>query len=67
MELDKSHNEDCDPSPCGGEVDLSLLQDSLRLTPWERFLENERALAFVRMLESAQTDRYGSPDICVHL
>ena len=61
MEPDMNYSEDCDASPRGGEVDLSLLQDSLRLTPWERFLENERALAFVRMLESAQTDRDGSP------
>ena len=36
------------------EVDLSLLEDSLRLTPWQRLLENERALALVRMLEAAR-------------
>lgn len=36
------------------EIDISLLEDSLRLTPWQRLLENERALALVRMLETAR-------------
>lgn len=37
----------------GDEIDVSLLEDSLRLTPWQRLLENERALALIRMLEAA--------------
>ena len=34
-------------------VDMSLLQDSLRLTPWQRLRENERALALALALEAA--------------
>jgi hypothetical protein len=43
------------PSETAAEVDIdvSLLEDSLRLTPWQRLMENERALALVRMLEEA--------------
>lgn len=37
------------------EIDLSLLEESLRLTPWQRLQENERALVLVRMLEAAQS------------
>lgn len=37
------------------EIDLSMLEESLRLTPWQRLQENERALVLVRMLEAAQT------------
>jgi hypothetical protein len=44
------------------EVDLSLLEDSLRLTPWQRLLENERALALVQMLEAAQPPADGTPE-----
>ena len=35
------------------DIDLSLLEDSLRLTPWQRLVENDRVLALVRMLEQA--------------
>lgn len=46
------------------EIDLSLLEDSLALTPWQRLLENERALQLVRMLEAAQprTDGAAEPN-----
>lgn len=42
------------------EIDVSLLEDSLRLTPWQRLQENERALALVRMLEAAQASADGA-------
>ena len=42
------------------EIDVSLLEDSLRLTPWQRLLENERALALVRMLEAAHVTADGT-------
>ncbi|HEY5909419.1 MAG TPA: hypothetical protein VJA21_02315 [Verrucomicrobiae bacterium] len=44
------------------EIDLSLLEDSLRRTPWQRLLENDRALALVRMLETAQMPADGTPE-----
>ena len=38
----------------GADIDISLLEDSLRLTPWQRLIENDRALGLVRMLEQAK-------------
>ncbi len=42
------------------DIDVSLLEDSLRLSPWQRLLENERALALVRMLEAAHVPADGT-------
>lgn len=47
-------------TPTEDEIDLSLLEDSLRLTPWQRLLENDRALALVRMLEQAKNRKDGT-------
>jgi len=43
-------------------VDMNLLEDSLRLSPWQRLLENDSALALVRMLERAKVRDDGSAD-----
>jgi hypothetical protein len=43
------------------DIDLSLLEDSLRLTPWQRLVENDRALALVRMFEQAGARHDGEP------
>jgi hypothetical protein len=61
MESVQRNNATPAAAPGGEEVDFSLLQDTLRLTPWERFLENERALDLIRMLEAAQPTVHGSP------
>ncbi len=58
MEPAQEHNSTPEPAPEVEEIDSSLLEDSLRLTPWQRLVENERMLALVRMLEAAQ----GPPD-----
>jgi hypothetical protein len=42
------------------DIDISLLEDSLRLTPWQRLIENDRALALVRMLEQAKVRDHGT-------
>ena len=44
------------PSPLATDrdIDVTLLEDSLRLTPWERLVENDRALGLVRTLERAR-------------
>jgi hypothetical protein len=42
------------------DIDISLLDDSLRLTPWQRLIENDRALALVRMLEQAKIREHGT-------
>ena len=59
-----AQKKDAITDSCGGEeaVDLSLLEDSLRLTPWQRFLENERSLALVRMLEAAKLRADGAAE-----
>lgn len=54
-----------DASPAHGlavdnDIDLTLLEDSLRLTPWQRLIENDRALALVRMLEQAKIRNDGT-------
>ena len=51
-----------EPAQNGEQVDLSLLEDSLRLTPWQRLLENERAPELVRMLEAAQPRADGTAE-----
>jgi len=42
------------------DIDISLLEDSLRLSPWQRLIENDRALALVRMLEQAKIREHGT-------
>jgi hypothetical protein len=51
-----------EPVPEREEIDYSLLEDSLRLSPWQRLMENERALELVRMLEAAQPRANGAPE-----
>ena len=51
------------PAPTADiDIDASLLEDSLRLTPWQRLVENDRALGLVRMLEEAGTRTHGATD-----
>ncbi len=40
------------------DIDLSLLQESLRLTPWERMLANDDALNFAESLRAAMKRRH---------
>jgi hypothetical protein len=40
-------------------IDMWLLAESLRLSPWERLLENQSALTLVRMLEQAPWSAHG--------
>ena len=35
-------------------VDMSLIEENLRRTPWERLLANDRALALIRVIENAK-------------
>ena len=36
-------------------IDMSLIEENLKLSPWERLLANDRALALVRALQQART------------
>ena len=40
------------------DIDLSLLEESLRLTPWERMLANDDALNFAESLRAAMKRRH---------
>jgi hypothetical protein len=35
-------------------IDMSLIEENLRLSPWERLLANDRALALGRALQQAK-------------
>jgi hypothetical protein len=51
------------PAPTAADdIDSSLIEDSLRLTPWQRLVENDRALGLVRMLEEAGIRTHGASD-----
>ena len=43
------------------EIDLSLLEDSLAKTPWERMLANDDALRFADSLRDAMERRNAKP------
>ena len=47
--------------PIEGEIDLSLLEESLRLTPWERMLANDDALNFAESLRTAMEKHHAKP------
>ena len=36
-------------------IDMSLIEENLRRSPWERLLANDRALALVRAMQRART------------
>ena len=44
-------------APDSGEIDLSLLHDSLAMTPWERMQANDDALNFAESLRAAMEKR----------
>jgi hypothetical protein len=62
---DKSDNEEMvlkETSPTygvamDGDIDLSLLKDSLAKTPWERMQANDDALNFAESLRTAMEKR----------
>ena len=43
--------------PAGSEIDLSLLEHSLTMTPWERMQANDDALNFGESLRAAMEKR----------
>ena len=47
----------CYSDPVHEEIDLSLLDDSLAKTPWERMLANDDALRFADELRIAMEKR----------
>lgn len=44
-----------------GEVDLSLIDHCLSLTPWERMLANDAAVNFAAELQEAMRRRHAQP------
>ena len=45
---------------CEDGIDMALIEDALRLSPWARLLENDGALQLVRELEQARIRVDGS-------
>lgn len=45
------------PGAGASDIDLSLLAESLRMTPWERMLANDDALNFAESLRAAMERR----------
>ena len=43
-------------------IDMSLVEENLRLSPWERLLANDRALALVRAVQNAKSVSDGTPN-----
>ena len=43
------------------EIDLSLLEESLAMTPWERMQANDDALRFADSLRAAMEKRHAKP------
>lgn len=41
-------------------IDMSLIEENLKLSPWERLLANDRALALVRALQQAKAVAHGT-------
>jgi hypothetical protein len=41
-------------------IDMSLIEENLKLTPWERLLANDRALALIRALQPLETTAHGT-------
>lgn len=37
-------------------IDMSLIEDNLKLSPWERLQANDRALGLVRALQNSKPD-----------
>jgi hypothetical protein len=44
------------------EIDLSLLEDSLAKTPWERMQANDDALRFADLLRAAMEKQNAKPE-----
>jgi hypothetical protein len=44
-----------------GDIDLSLLMDSLSKTPWERMQANDDAVNFAETLRGAMLKRHAKP------
>jgi hypothetical protein len=42
-------------------MDMSLIESNLEMSPWERILQNDSVLAFVRMLQKGNPHLNGEP------
>jgi hypothetical protein len=45
----------------GGDIDMSLLKDSLSMTPWERMQANDDAMNYADSLREAMLKRHAKP------
>jgi hypothetical protein len=45
---------------CADGIDMALIEENLRRTPWERMLANDRALALLHAIDTAKPAKNGS-------
>jgi hypothetical protein len=43
-------------------IDMSLIEENLKISPWERLLANDAALALARMMETVKPAPDGKSD-----
>jgi len=43
-------------------IDMALIEENLRRSPWERLQANDRALALIRLVQKATTITDGTTD-----
>ena len=55
------HGEEMKPEATAEEIDVSLLDDSLAMTPWERMQANDDAVNFADSLRAALQQRHAKP------
>jgi hypothetical protein len=58
----ESCEKEAKPEVTAADVDLSLVQDSLAMTPWERMQANDDAVNFADTLRAAMQERHEKPD-----
>lgn len=56
-----SEDELCPDVQDGTGIDLSLIRENLKLTPWERILGNEDAINFIDMAREAMKRQNAAP------
>ncbi|MGO8698686.1 MAG: hypothetical protein ACLQVY_13315 [Limisphaerales bacterium] len=58
----ESDEKKAKPDVTAADVDFSLLEDSLAMTPWERMQANDDAVNFADTLGAAMQERHAKSD-----
>ena len=60
--LPEPYEKEAKPDVTAPDVDISLLEDSLAMTPWERMQANDDAVNFADALHAAMQERHAKSD-----